>query len=131
MKHFTHTLCYGHVRLCVIHNSFSLYGGMPFVLVMLRRRLNISEPEHWVTWSHRTGIKFQLYIVVTNVLHVIILSSLNVKQKYFLCHWNKIYNSLKHLIIAVTTICVESCFKPDHQIKIFVLHLVWLIIYTG
>ena len=31
--------------------------GMTFVLVVLTR-LNVSEPEHWVTWSHRTGIKF-------------------------------------------------------------------------
>ena len=28
--------------------------GMSFVLVTLTR-LIVSEPEHWVTWSHRTG----------------------------------------------------------------------------
>ena len=31
--------------------------GTSFVLVALTG-LNISEPEHWVIWSHRTGINF-------------------------------------------------------------------------
>ena len=41
-------LCYGHMRSCAIHNSFALYGGMSFVLVVLTK-LNVSEPKHEVT----------------------------------------------------------------------------------
>ena len=46
-------LCYGHMRLCAIHNSFTLYGdvspgdvmvGISFVLVVLTR-LDVSEPK--------------------------------------------------------------------------------------
>ena len=39
----------------VIHNSFASYGGISFMLVALKR-LNVSEPEDWVTWAHRTGV---------------------------------------------------------------------------
>ena len=31
--------------------------AMSFVLVALTRG-NVTEPKHWVTWSHRTGVKF-------------------------------------------------------------------------
>ena len=66
-----------------------------------------------------------VYIVVTNNLHGIMFSSLTVKQKYCCAlvtddiHY-KTFSSwateqkiilLKQLIIAVTTICVESCFQ--------------------
>ena len=45
-----------HMRSCAIHNSFASYETS-FVLVTLRR-LIVSEPKHWVTWSHRTGVNF-------------------------------------------------------------------------
>ena len=40
-----HMLCYGHVRSCVIHNSFATYDGTSFVLVALTR-LIVSEPKY-------------------------------------------------------------------------------------
>ena len=57
MCSYSHALCYGCVWWCAIHNSFALYGGKSFVLVILKR-LNVSEPKDWVTWSHRTGVNF-------------------------------------------------------------------------
>ena len=54
----SHMLCYGCMQLCVIHNSFASYGGMSFLLVM-STKLNVSEPEHWITWSHRTDVNYQ------------------------------------------------------------------------
>ena len=52
----SHLLCYGCMQSFVIHNSFGYMVGSSFVLVRLRR-LNISEPEPLVTWSHRTEHK--------------------------------------------------------------------------
>ena len=52
----SHLLCYGCMQSFVIHNSFGYMVGSSFVLVRLRR-LNISEPEPLVTWSHRTDHK--------------------------------------------------------------------------
>ena len=39
------------------HNSFASDGGTLFVLVALKR-LNVNEPKHWETWSHRTCLNF-------------------------------------------------------------------------
>ena len=53
----SHALCYGCMQLCAFYNSFALYGGTSFVLVVLTR-LSVSEPKYWLTWSLRTGINF-------------------------------------------------------------------------
>ena len=43
---------------CAIDNFLASYDGeMSFLLVALTR-LIIREPEHWITWSHRTGVNF-------------------------------------------------------------------------
>ena len=34
--------------------------GMSFMPVMLTR-LNVSKPEHWVTWAHITGVNFPFF----------------------------------------------------------------------
>ena len=60
-------------------------------------------------------VKQNIYCALVNDnIHYKTFSSQAMKQKYF---------SLKHLIIAVTTICVESCFQA-WPLKIFVVHLV-------
>ena len=51
----SHVVCCGCVWLCEIHNFLPVMVEATFVLVMLKR-LNVSEPKHWSTWSHRTGI---------------------------------------------------------------------------
>ena len=40
-----HTLCYGPVRSCAIHNSFATYDETSFVLVVLTR-LIVCEPKY-------------------------------------------------------------------------------------
>ena len=51
----SHVVCYWHMQSSGIHNSPMV--GMPFVLVELTR-LIVNELNHWVTWSHKTGINF-------------------------------------------------------------------------
>ena len=52
-------LCYGLVGLCAIYSFLPCMVEKSFVLVALTR-LNVTEPEHWVTWSHRIGANFLL-----------------------------------------------------------------------
>ena len=56
----SHGLCNGCVWSSVIHNSFALYGGVSFKLVVLER-LNVSETKNWVTLSCKRGINFPFF----------------------------------------------------------------------
>ena len=51
-----HMVYYGPVQLCEIDNSFASNDGD--IMLVALTRLNVSELEHWVTWSHRTGVNF-------------------------------------------------------------------------
>ena len=80
--------------------------GASFALVALTI-LNVSEPKHWVTRPHRTGINFQFlrgktpvlwsfWLTTSFLLQFLLWCKLHLKNSKFLFTWN-------------------HTFKPDHQ----------------
>ena len=95
----SHVLCYKCVWSCVIHNSFASYGGTSFVLVALTR-VNVSESEHWVIWSHKTDMNFSFlrrkriqYFSVSFLTQFFLWCKLHLKNQKFLFTWNHVFES--------------------------------------
>ena len=88
--------------------------GPSFMFVALIK-LNVSESEHWVTWSQYA-------------LDNVIKPSHKIKE----------YILFKHMITVVKTICVETCFEvtPSNKniscdiCRVILSYVIWLVGYT-
>ena len=109
----SHALCYGHVRSCAVRNSSALCCGMPFVLITLKR-LNVSDPEYWVTWS---WTHFYLCYRLHEIGNCFLLKHFLRKLKDFCLTksvlWWEIWNLLKFDGWQKK----HFCFKPNSFLK--------------
>ena len=90
-----------------------------FLLVVLTR-LNVSEPEHWVTWlhSHRTGVNFlflrrkriQYFCLTTSFLtHFYLWCKSHLKNWKFFFAFKTFFRKLKDFCLIKPVLWREIC----------------------
>ena len=92
-------LCYGCMQSCAIHNSIH-----PYQSISIHNSLNVSEQEHWVTWSHRTAVTSYFWrekesnTLAFLLIHMVFDSLLHLKNQKFLFAFKTFFEKTKRFL---------------------------------
>ena len=92
-------LCYGHMQSCAIHNSIH-----PYQSISIHNSLNVSEQEHWVTWSQRTAATSYFWggkessTLVFLLIHMVFDSLSHLKNQKFLFAFKTFFEKTKRFL---------------------------------
>ena len=95
-------------------------AGMWFMLIVLTR-LNVSEPEHWITWSHRSGINFPFLRGEESNTLVFLLNHIIFNSFYL---WCKLHLKNREFLFAFETFFEETKWFLSYQICFLTRNLI-------